>query len=673
VVIYLFLGSFRSVIIPVIAIPLSLVGGGMFMLALGFSINLLTLLAMVLAIGLVVDDAIVVVENIHRHIEEGLAPMAAALKGAHELIGPIVAMTITLAAVYAPLGLQSGLTGTLFREFAFTLAGSVVISGLIALTLSPMMCSRVLRHTANPRGFAHLLDVAFDRLRATYERLLDHVLNNRVAVYVVAGLILCSLVPFYLFSRKELAPDEDQNFVVTMATAAPNASIDLTDRYMGQIRQILQARPETAQSFTITGYPATNSGLALWVLKPWDQRALHVRAIVPQLQGQLAGIAGLNTVAFLPPSLPGSSGGLPVQFVVTSIDDPRRVAEVANELLGRAMASGKFLYGDNSLKFDRPQTELTIDRDKAAALGMNMSQLSADLGTMLGGGYVNRFNVSSRAYKVIPQVERVSRLNPDQLGGYYVRAGAGQLVPFSAVARFRNTVEPQGLPRFQQMNAATLSLLPANGVSLGEALDFLNAQARAVFPSGYATDYVGPSRQFMQEGSSLLITFVLAVVVIFLVLAAQYESYRDPFVIMMAVPLSLAGAMVFLFFNAATLNIYTQVGLITLVGLITKHGILIVQFANKLQEEGFAKREAVEHAAGVRLRPILMTTAAMVFGVAPLLFATGAGAASRFNIGLVIAAGMSIGTLFTLFVVPAFYLLVAHDRSAGAAPSAHAP
>ncbi|HWA25457.1 MAG TPA: efflux RND transporter permease subunit [Lacunisphaera sp.] len=664
IVIYLFLGSFRAVLVPVIAIPLSLIGGGLFMLALGFSINLLTLLAMVLAIGLVVDDAIVIVENIHRHIERGLSPMDAALGGARELVGPIVAMTITLAAVYAPLGLQTGLTGTLFREFAFTLAGAVVVSGVIALTLSPMMCGRVLRPTANTHGFAHFLDVAFERLRGAYERVLDHVLDNRAAVYAVAVLIVLSLVPFYLFTRKELAPDEDQNFVITAATAAPNASIDQTDRYLGQVRQILQGRPETAQSFTIAGYPATNSGVALWVLKPWDQRPQHVRAMLPQYQGQLAGIAGLNTVAFLPPSLPGSSGGLPVQFVVTSTDEPRRVADVANELLGRAMASGRFLYGDNSLKFDQPQTELVIDRDKASALGINMNQLSGDLGTLLGGGYVNRFNVSNRAYKVIPQVERVSRLNPGQLGDYYVRAGNGELVALSAVVRQRQTVEPQGLPRFQQLNAATISLLPAGGVSLGEALDFLRTEAREVFPQGYSADYAGPSRQFMQEGSSLLLTFALAVIVIFLVLAAQYESFRDPFVIMMAVPLSLAGAMVFLFLGLASLNIYTQVGLITLVGLITKHGILIVQFANELQAAGCVKREAVEHAAGVRLRPILMTTAAMVFGIVPLLFASGAGAASRFNMGLVIAAGMSIGTLFTLFVVPAFYLLVAHDRRA---------
>jgi len=668
IVIYLFLGSFRSVVIPIVAIPLSLLGGMVFMLAFGFSINLLTLLALVLAIGLVVDDAIVVVENIHRHIEEGLTPLAAALKGAHELVGPIVAMTITLVAVYAPLGLQGGVTGALFREFAFTLAGAVVISGFVALTLSPMLSSRLLRHNPNPRGIEHFLDLAFDRLRHRYERHLGGVLNNRPAVYLTAFLILAAIVPFFLFTKKELAPPEDRGFIIAISKGAPNASLEQAMLSLDQLSGLVSAFPETNNFFTVAGVdmashlPSPSSGLVGWQLKPWSQRSLGSGPLSQILTGQAMGIAGISAAAFLPPSLPGAGVGLPVQYVVCSTDSHERVVEVANELLQRALMSGKFIYGDNDLKFDQPQVDLELDRDKAAALGIPMAQFGADVGTMLGGGYVNRFAIQGRAYKVIPQVARTYRLNPDQLGDYYVASAKGGLVPLSTVATLTPTVQPRDLRRMQQLNAATLSLLPAPGVSMGDAYDWLNAEAQRAFPAGYTAEYKGELRQFVQEGSSLLATFVLAIIVIFLVLAAQYESWRDPFIIMMAVPLSLAGAMVFLFLGAATLNIYTQVGLITLVGLITKHGILMVDFANRLQEEGHDVRVAIEKAAGIRLRPILMTTAAMVFGVLPLVFASGAGAEARFSMGLVIATGMAIGTSFTLFVVPAFYVLVAADR-----------
>jgi multidrug efflux pump len=670
IVIYLFLGSFRSVLIPIVAIPLSLIGVCALMLALNFSINLLTLLAMVLAIGLVVDDAIVVVENIHRHIEEGLTPMDAALKGAHELVGPVIAMTITLAAVYAPIGLQSGVTGALFREFAFTLAGAVVVSGFVALTLTPMLSSRLLRHNPNPRGIEHFLDVAFEKLRNGYERLLDRVLNTRPAVYFVAGLILVAIVPFFLLTKKELAPAEDRGFVISIMQGSPNATIDQTLRYTEQFSKIVTEMPEARTHFSIVGFdmasgmPSPSSGLTGIVLKPWSQRAKKAGTLIPPLLARTSGISGLNTAAMLPASLPGAGGGLPVQFVVSSTANHDRVVAVASELLQRALASGRFIYGDTDLKFDQPQADIRVDRDKAAALGIDMRQLGGDLGAMLGGGYVNRFAIQGRAYKVIPQVSRTFRLTPEQLGNYYVSTGKGELVPLSSVAQIVSSTQPRDLRRFQQLNCATISLLPRPGISMGDALDWLNAEAKQVFPEGFAADFKGESRQFVQEGSSLMMTFALAIVVIFLVLAAQYESFRDPFIIMMAVPLSLAGAMVFLFLGAATLNIYTQVGLITLVGLITKHGILIVEFANKTQEEGRSPREAVEHAAGVRLRPILMTTAAMVLGVVPLLMASGAGAEARFSMGLVIAAGMAIGTLFTLFVVPAFYVLVAHRRAA---------
>lgn len=680
VVIYLFLGSFRSVVIPIVAIPLSLVGCGILMIAMGFSINLLTLLAMVLAIGLVVDDAIVVVENIHRHIEEGLTPLDAALKGAHELVGPVIAMTITLAAVYAPIGMQSGVTGALFREFAFTLAGSVMVSGFVALTLSPMLSAKLLRHNPNPKGIEHFLDQMFGKLRARYEHFLDHVLDSRPAVLLVAALIFASIIPFFLMTKSELAPAEDRGFVLGIIGGSPNATLEQTQLYTNKLNPIIeQTFPEVDVRFMILGFDPTvglanpSGGMMGLVLKPWEQRTRPAAAIATGFSAQAAGISGLKLAAVLPPSLPGAGGGLPVQFVVSSTADHARVVEVANELMQRALASGKFVYADNDLKYDMPQADIVVDKDKAAFLGIDMSQLSADLGSMLGGGYVNRFSIQGRAYKVTPQVTRLSRLTPEQLENYYVSTGKGELVPLSSIATLEKTTQPRSLGRFQQLNSATLGLVPRPGVSQGEALEWLTNEAKQVFPAGFAYDYKGELRQFVQEGSSLMTAFGLAILVIFLVLAAQYESWRDPFIIMMAVPLSIAGAMVFLFFGVATLNIYTQVGLITLVGLITKHGILMVEFANKTRDErGCSVREAIEHAAGVRLRPILMTTAAMVLGVLPLVMAEGAGAESRFSMGLVIATGMSIGTFFTLFVVPVFYTLIAQPAAKAAAPAAPA-
>lgn len=674
VVIYLFLGSFRSVVIPIVAIPLSLVGCGVLMLALGFSINLLTLLAMVLAIGLVVDDAIVVVENIHRHIEEGLTPFDAAIKGAHELVGPVIAMTITLAAVYAPIGFQSGVTGALFREFAFTLAGSVLVSGFVALTLSPMLSSRLLRHNPNPKGIEQFLDRMFNRLRERYEHLLDHVLDSRPAVLIVVVLIFGSIVPFFLMTKSELAPAEDRGFVLGIIGGAPNATLEQTQLYTDKLNPLVaQNIPEADVRFMILGFDPTvglanpSGGMMGVVLKPWEERSRGAAAVANALSAQAAGVSGLKLAAVLPPSLPGAGGGLPVQFVVSSTADHARVVEVANELLQRALASGKFVYADNDLKYDMPQADIVVDKDKAAFLGIDMSQLSADLGSMLGGGYVNRFSIQGRAYKVTPQVTRVSRLTPEQLENYYVSTGKGELVQLSSIAKLEKTTQPRSLGRFQQLNSATLGLVPRPGVSQGEALEWLTTEAKQIFPAGFSYDYKGELRQFVQEGSSLMAAFGLAILVIFLVLAAQYESWRDPFIIMMAVPLSIAGAMIFLFFDVATLNIYTQVGLITLVGLITKHGILMVEFANQTRDErGCSTREAIEHAAGVRLRPILMTTAAMVLGVLPLVVAEGAGAESRFSMGLVIATGMSIGTFFTLFVIPVFYTLIAENYRAPA-------
>ncbi len=666
VIIYLFLGTVRSVVIPIIAMPLSLVGACFLMLVLGFTINLLTLLAMVLAIGLVVDDAIVVVENIHRHIEEGLSPLQASLKGARELGGPVIAMTITLAAVYAPIGFQGGLTGALFREFAFTLAGSVIVSGVVALTLSPMMCSKLLRHdVGNRQRFAHFLDRQFDRVRAAYERFLHATLDYRAVVVVFALIVFGSLVPFYLMSKNDLAPDEDQGMIIAMGSAAPNANIDQLASYSDEITGILRGFPETSRTVQINGYPASNGCITLLALSPWDQRKRTTMQLLPEVTQKLGSVAGMRMLSFLRPPLPGA-GGANVQFVVVSTDDPARIAQVADALVLEAVNSGLFFYADSNLKFDQAQAYIDVDRDKAATLGVSMAQVGADLGSLLGGNYVNFFNIQGRSYKVIPQVDRVFRLNPEQLGSYYVSTGRGGLVPLSTFASVSYKAQPQSLSRFQQLNAATITCVPRPGITQGQALDFLNAKAREIFPEGYTVDYAGQSRQYIQESGTFLVTLGFAVIIIFLVLAAQFESFRDPLIIMLSVPLAISGALAFicLGYHGLSLNIYTKVGLITLIGLVTKHGILITQFANQLQREGRSKRAAVEEAAGVRLRPILMTTAAMVLGVMPLVFASGAGAVSRQHMGLVIATGMSIGTLFTLFVVPTAYTLLARDHRA---------
>ena len=665
VVIFLFLGSVRSVIIPLVAMPLSLVGAAFLMLLMGFTINLLTLLAMVLAIGLVVDDAIVVVENIHRHIEEGLAPMAASLQGARELGGPVIAMTITLAAVYAPIGFQGGLTGTLFREFAFTLVGAVIISGIVALTLSPMMCSKLLKHSTAKKGFAHFLDTSFEKLAARYEHFLARSMQTWPVLLVIPVVSMLLIYPFWSMTKQELAPDEDQGIILAMSSAAPNANIDQTARYADENAKIIRSYPETANVFQIVGYPSGNGAINGMVFKPWGDpaRKRSTLELLPDVTAQLNTVAGLKTFAFLRPPLPGGGSGPAVQYVLISTDTPERIAEVADGLVARAMQSGLFYFADSDLKFDQLRGDIEIDRNKAADLGVDMQQVAADVGSMLGGGYVNYFNIQGNSYKVIPQVDRAFRLNPEQLGDYYVNGGGGKLVPLSTFASIKYKVQPQALKHFQQLNSATISAVPKQGVSLGQALDFFNAQAKLTLPQGYSVDYGGQSRQYVQEGSSLLVAFVFGAIIIFLVLAAQFESFRDPFIILLgSVPMTLVGALTFLFLGAASINIYTEVGFITLVGLISKHGILIVQFANRLQEEGKTKREAIDHAAAVRLRPILMTTAAMVFGVVPLITATGAGAASRFNMGIVIATGMSVGTLFTLFVVPAVYMLIARDR-----------
>ncbi len=659
VVIFLFLGSLRAVFIPVVTIPLSLIGAMFVMLALGYSINVLTLLAMVLAIGLVVDDAIVVVENIHRHIEEGLSPFDAALKGAREIAGPVIAMSLTLAAVYAPIGFLGGLTGNLFQEFAFTLAAAVLISGVIALTLSPMMCSKLLRPIEQEGQLAQRLDNVFERLKDGYQRKLHGALDTRPVVLVVAATVLVSCFFLYARSQQELAPMEDQGFVFINATGPQNA----THQYMqGSARAIdaaLKSIPEMEAYFMINGMGTVNNLIAGMILEPWDQRERSQMDIQPIVQEKLAQIPGVEAVAINFPSLPGSSG-MPVEFVINTTESYAELYGYTQELLQAAQASGLFIFVDTNLTFDQPQLRVQVNRNKAAELGIDMADIGRSLSTLLGGGFINRFNLQGRAYEVIPQVADRFRRDGSQLNQYYIRAEEGQMVPLSTVVQLTHDVQPNRLTQFQQLNSANIQGVMLPNVTLGAALDFLETKAAEILPPGYSVNYAGESRQFVEEGSALLFTFLFALIVIYLVLAAQFESFRDPLIILIAVPMSVCGALIPLALGLATVNIFTQIGLVTLIGLISKHGILMVEFANKLQaEQGLDRRAAIEEAAAIRLRPILMTTAAIVLGVTPLILATGAGAESRFSIGLVVATGMAIGTAFTLFVVPAIYTLLA--------------
>jgi multidrug efflux pump len=670
-VVFAFLGSPRSVLIPVIAIPLSLIGTFAIMLAFGFSINLLTLLAFVLAIGLVVDDTIIVVENVNRHIEEGVAPMRAAINAARELAGPIIAMTIVLISVYVPIGFQGGLTGALFTEFAFTLVGTVTISAIIALTLSPMMCSRLLRphlpqDTSLESRVVHFIDASFEKVRQLYSRTLHGSLDYLPVTAVFALIVLGSIYFLYAAAKHELAPQEDQGVIIASLTASPDSTLQQREPYAKQNYQIYAGHPETDHVFQIDMPGRMISGM---VLKPWDERAKTASQLQPVVQQQLSQIAGAQAVAFQPPSLPGSRG-LPIQFVIGTTEPFERLNDVVQGFLQEAQKSGMFMFINTDLRIDLPQSTVVIDRNKAALLGLSMQDIGNSLSAMLGGGYVNYFSLSGRSYKVIPQVQQRYRLNTAQLLNYYVRTASGTSVPLSSVVHITSKTTPESLNHFQQLNAATVQGVALPGVTTGEALGYLKNLADKTLPPGYSVDYSGQSRQFMQESSGFIAMFSFALVIIFLALAAQFESFRDPFIILVSVPMSIAGAMVFisLGIGGSSLNIYTQVGLVTLMGLISKHGILIVQFANNLRLEGKTKREAIEEAASIRLRPILMTTAAMVLGVIPLITASGAGAASRFNMGLVIASGLAIGTLFTLLVVPAVYMLLASDHVKAAEP-----
>ena len=670
VVIFLFLGSVRSVIIPVVAIPISLVGAVFLMLVAGFTINLLTLLAIVLSVGLVVDDAIVMVENIERHLHQGKPPYRAAVDAARELIGPIIAMTITLAAVYTPVGIQGGLTGALFREFAFTLAGAVIVSGVVALTLSPMMGATLLRAGDTERGFAGWINRRFDGVRHVYTRVLGGTLRYRPVVLVLWLIVAVLIVPFYMLSQRELAPSEDQGVVFSVLQASGNSTIDQTKLFAAEVAEVYRSFPETGSIFQIT-FPT--GGFGGMVTKPWSERTRTTDELLMASMGPLSQIPGIRAIPLTPPPLPGG-GDFPVDLVIASAAEPQQIVNIAGQLVQKAFESGMFIFADADVKFDQPQTEVVFDRDKLRSQGVDLGRAGLDLSTLLGGDYVNRFSIQGRSYKVIPQVKRTERLTPDQLENMYITGSNDRLVPLSTFATLRTTTQPRELKKFQQLNAVRVQGVIPPPVPLDQALGLLEAEAKKILPQGFTIDYAGESRQLRTEGGRFLAVFLLSAVLIYLVLAAQFASFRDPFIILAgSVPLAISGALLFSFLGLTTLNIYSQVGLITLVGLVAKNGILIVEFANHVQESGRAKLDAIIEAAGTRLRPILMTTAATVVGHFPLVIATGPGAGARNSIGIMLVTGMVIGSVFTLFVVPSIYMLIARSRVAERAPAEAAP
>ncbi|MER8705578.1 efflux RND transporter permease subunit [Mesorhizobium sp. M1088] len=662
VVILLFLGSFRSVLMPIVTIPLSLIGVCFLLFSVGYSINLLSLLAMVLAIGLVVDDAIVVVENIHRHMEEdGLSPMQAAFNGMREISSAVVAMTITLAAVFAPLAFTGGLTGALFREFAVTLAGSVVLSGVVALTITPMMSARILRSGSHSR-FQRIVDNTFGRVEHIYERLVTGSLNYRPVTLMIVLALVATTGFMFTKTASELAPEEDQGFLLSLVTAPRYATSDYTETYVNQILGLVKDLPETRAQFSAVAFGGgqTNSAFVGFAFKDWADRTRNSKEIQQDITGRLSKVAGVEAFVFAPPTLPGSGGGLPITMVVRSTGDASQVYEAAEDIKNKAQASGRFIVVQNSMTFDAPQVTVTIDRDRAAALNLPIADIGRTLTLLVGGAEVAQFDRESNSYDIIPQVPQSFRDNPEKLGEYFVRSVSGEMVPLSAVVKISTNASPAAIEQFNQLNSTTISALPRPGITTGDGLQAIEDIAKQSLPDTFFIDYTGQSRQEKEQGYTIIIAFAAAVLVIYLVLAAQFESFRDPLIIMMAVPLSIFGAIVPLNVGLGTLNIYTQVGLITLIGLITKHGILLVEFANQQREmHGMRRRDAIIASARVRLRPILMTTAAMALGVVPLIISSGAGAAARYSMGLVIFTGILVGTMFTLFVVPMFYTFVA--------------
>ena len=662
VVIYLFIGSLRSVLVPVVAIPLSLVGAVGIMWMMGFTLNLLTLLAIVLAVGLVVDDAIVMLENVERKMRDGIEPVKAALEGARELFGPIIAMTITLAAVYAPIGIQGGLTGALFKEFAFTLSGAVIVSGFVALTLSPMMASRLVS-TGKQTKFQIKSEKFIHGIESSYSRLLDRVISNRYMILSASILLVLIIAPLYMFSQQELAPREDQGVVFGIVQAPPNSSIEQSSYYAKEAQAAFKSLPEYDTSFQIISPAGGFSGA---LVKPWSERSRTTQEMEGQLWGATSGITGIRMIITTPPPLPGGSD-FPVEMIVNSTDDPSKMLELSQALVGAAFKSGKFMFAESDLKYDLPQAEFILDREKVAAAGLQLADVSNELGSYLGGNYINRFSISGRSYKVVPQIERKFRLTPEQLDYIKISAKDGSKIPLGSIASIQSQVIPRQLNKFQQLNSFKVYGVPVPGTTIDQALSVLEEKAKELMPFGYTIDYPGESRQLRTEQGSFTQTLLLSIVFIYLVLASQFESFRDPFIILFgSVPLCLAGALIFPFLGYTSINIYSQVGLVTLVGLVSKNGILIVEFANVLKEQGIDKLQAVRKAAVSRLRPILMTSVATVVGHFPLIIATGAGAGSRNSIGIVLVSGMIIGTFFTLFVVPVLYLFISkeHTRTA---------
>ncbi|MGL5286229.1 multidrug efflux pump [Aeromonas sp. RU39B] len=663
VVITLFVGSLRAVLIPIITIPLSLIGVVMMMELFGFSINLMTLLAMVLAIGLVVDDAIVVLENVDRHIKEGEDPFRAAIIGTREIAVPVIAMTLTLAAVYAPIALMGGITGSLFKEFALTLAGAVFVSGVIALTLSPMMCANMLKANAAPNRFERSVHSFLERMTQRYDGMLHAVMQKRIVILMFAAIVCVSLPLLFKFIPSELAPNEDKGVLAVLGTAPSNANLDYIEQTMQRVNKILDDQPEVAFSQVFSGLFDANQAFGIASMVPWSQREASQKEVLDRVAAMVEEIPGMSITAFQFPELPGASSGLPVQFVITTPSSFESLFQVATEMLTAVQANGQFVYSTLDLNYDSATMKIRIDKDKAGAYGITMQDIGTTLATMMADGYVNRIDLDGRSYEVIPQVERKFRLNPESIKHFYVRAANGDQIPLGSLVNIQVVGEPRALPHFNQLNSATIGAVPAPGVTMGSVINWLKSTADEKLPQGYRYDFMGEARQFVTEGSALYGTFALALAIIFLVLAIQFESVRDPLVIMVSVPLAISGALIALAWGAATMNIYSQVGLITLVGLITKHGILICEVAKEEQLlHGRNRMEAVMAAAKVRLRPILMTTAAMIAGLIPLLYASGAGAAQRFSIGIVIVAGLAIGTLFTLFVLPVIYTYLASEH-----------
>ncbi len=655
IVITLFLGSLRAVVIPVITIPLSMIGVVMLMQMFGFTINLMTLLAMVLAIGLVVDDAIVVVENVDRHIKAGEEPFRAAIIGTREIALPVISMTITLAAVYAPIALMGGITGSLFKEFALTLAGSVFISGILALTLSPMMCSKMLKPHVQPNAFERAIENTMERLTNAYSRALAQVMEHRPVVLGFAAIVLLSLPILFKFIPAELAPHEDSGAYMLMAKAPNTANLDYIEKGMAEVSQRLAQDPGMSTTLAFAGIPNLNQGLGVAVLKPWSQRP-PLKTVMKRANDQLQNIPEVAVNSFQMAELPGAGGGYPIQYVITTPNNFESLFQIATDVLKKVKANKQFVYSELDLAYDSATMRITVDRDKAGAYGITMQDIGVTLSTLMSDGYVNRIDLDGRSYQVIPQVERKFRLNPESIKRYYVRASNGTAVPLGNLVNIELITEPRSLPSYSQLNSATISVMTAPGVAMGDAVSFFQDEITPQLPVGYQSNYMGEARQYVTEGNALVGTFALALFVIFLVLASQFESVRDPLVILVSVPLAICGALIAMAWGLSTMNIYTQVGLITLVGLISKHGILICEVTKEEQlKNGLSKMEAVKHATRIRLRPILMTTAAMVAGLIPLMGASGAGAVSRFGIGLVIVAGLSIGTLFTLFVLPVIY------------------